>query len=408
MMVQHWRRDSLLAVLVVLVAAAVSLWTHVDAFSPSTMSTHHAHRILSPMHRHSHVQQQYRQSSPSSLVSLQAASTPAASDFAGNINDNSVNRPSFPLVLWRFTRPHTIIGSALAIPSLHLIAAPTLAAACTWTTVQSIAYATVPALLMNLYITGLNQMTDVDIDKVNKPDLPLAAGHLHMKTALWIVVTSLVGSLCWGSASQQWSTPGLQVALWTSGLLGTLYSVPPIRLKRFHVWAAFCIVAVRGAVINAGFYAHAQAAAFGMPGMTVGQCLLTQPRCWGSSLFFAVFGLVIALMKDVPDVLGDRLANVKTFSVRLGARQVFHGMRRLLTGLFVASGIGFARVAWQATTTETRVGRIVTAVAALGAGWSVRQQAMPVDPSNSTQVYQYYMHLWKLFYLSYFVLPFAR
>src|SRR5210317_194644 len=27
----------------------------------------------------------------------------------------------FPVVLWRFTRPHTIIGSALAIPALHVL-----------------------------------------------------------------------------------------------------------------------------------------------------------------------------------------------------------------------------------------------------------------------------------------------
>jgi len=56
--------------------------------------------------------------------------------------------------------------------------------------------------------------------------------------------------------------------------------------------AAFCIVAVRGAVINAGFFAHARSAAFGVESSVMG-CLMNDPRCALSSLFFAFFGIVI-------------------------------------------------------------------------------------------------------------------
>lgn len=41
--------------------------------------------------------------------------------------------------------------------------------------------ALVPALLMNIAIVGLNQLTDVEIDRVNKPYLPLASGELTMQ-----------------------------------------------------------------------------------------------------------------------------------------------------------------------------------------------------------------------------------
>jgi hypothetical protein len=75
--------------------------------------------------------------------------------------------PPFPLVLWRFTRPHTIIGSAIAIPSIFLLAAPTYQSFFTIRSFASLLYAVIPALFMNLYITGLNQMTDVEIDKIN-------------------------------------------------------------------------------------------------------------------------------------------------------------------------------------------------------------------------------------------------
>lgn len=269
-------------------------------------------------------------------------------------------------------------------------------------------YCMVPSLLMNLYITGLNQITDIEIDKINKPNLPIASGDLSKKDAIRIVVVSLLASMALGVASPAFATSGLAMALSVSALLGTVYSLPPLRLKRFPLLAAFCIVAVRGAVINAGFFAHASVAAYG--GDTgVLECLLQNPRCAVSSFYFAVFGLVIALMKDVPDIRGDALSNIRTVSVRLGAKTVFPVMHRLLTGLFWGAGLAFCRGALAETVSgAVRSGRAVVGLSAFWAGISVQKQALPVDPEDPKEVYGYYMHLWKLFYLSYFVLPFAR
>jgi homogentisate phytyltransferase/homogentisate geranylgeranyltransferase len=261
---------------------------------------------------------------------------------------------------------------------------------------------------MNLYITGLNQITDVEIDKINKPDLPIAAGILSRKTAIITVSVALLTSLWMGVSNPVYSTPGLNVALWGSGILGTLYSLEPFRLKRHPLLAAFCIVTVRGTIINAGFFAHARQAAFGETGASILSCLANSPKCFRSSLFFAIFGVVIALMKDVPDVLGDASSNVRTFSVRVGQKRIFHAANRLLTGLFVGVAVGFGRAVPAATDSVVAGCRGVTAVVSLAAAWSVRKEAQPVDPENSGQVYGFYMHLWKLFYLSYLVLPFAR
>jgi homogentisate phytyltransferase/homogentisate geranylgeranyltransferase len=342
--------------------------------------------------------------SPTNSSTAQYASTTAD---VTDLEDN-IERPPFPIVLWRFTRPHTLIGSALAIPALHLLAASSLQTAFTWQTAASSLYAMVPSLLMNLYITGLNQITDVEIDKINKPHLPIAAGILSQKTAIITVLVALVSSLWMGSAHPIYSTQGLKVALWGSGILGTLYSVEPFRLKRYPLLAAFCIVTVRGTIINAGFYAHARQAAFGEMGATVFSCLANSSKCFRSSLFFAVFGVVIALMKDVPDVAGDESSNVRTFSVRVGQKRVFHATRRLLAGLFVSVAAGFAQAVPAAANSVVASCRGVTAVLSLAAAWSVRKEAQPVDPEDPKQVYSYYMHLWKIFYLSYLVLPFAR
>jgi len=330
-------------------------------------------------------------------------------------SDTTKEKVPFPIVLWRFTRPHTLIGSALAIPALHILAAPTYKHVFTTATAISILYAMLPSLLMNLYITGLNQITDVEIDKINKPNLPIAAGDLSPKTANIIVTISLILSLAMGLAHPILGSQGLNIALWGSGILGTMYSLEPVRLKKFPLLAAFCIVAVRGAVINAGFYAHAMSAAYGGVQTTLLGCLRNDMRCLLSSSFFAVFGIVIALMKDVPDAVGDAKFNIRSFTVRIGQKNVFTSMRRLLTGLFFGVGGGFAWSAVEvfgssasATRTALGIGRSIVALSAFGAGISVRQEAQNVNAEDSGEVYNYYMHLWKLFYASYLILPFAR
>mmetsp|Transcript_11568 Transcript_11568/g.17788 ORF Transcript_11568/g.17788 Transcript_11568/m.17788 type:complete len:388 (-) Transcript_11568:3486-4649(-) len=315
---------------------------------------------------------------------------------------------SFPLTIWRFTRPHTLIGSALAIPAIHAMAAPSYTAAASVSSLVSIIYTTTAALFMNLYITGLNQITDVEIDKINKPNLPIPTGDLSIKKATYVVLVALAASLWMGTMHAKFATQGLNVALWGSGILGTLYSLPPFRLKRFPLLAAFCIVAVRGSIINAGFYAHAKHAVFGEQAGSVLYYLLKDPVCTLSSLFFGIFGIVIALMKDVPDVAGDEQAKVRTFSVRIGQKRIFKSMKRLLSVLFLLFGIGFIRGGLDTTVRTTAVIRMIIGTFALVAGISVKMKANNVNPEDSKEVYQYYMYLWKLFYGSYLMLPFAR
>eukprot|EP00557_Chaetoceros_sp_GSL56_P014381 CAMPEP_0176479088 /NCGR_PEP_ID=MMETSP0200_2-20121128/1550_1 /TAXON_ID=947934 /ORGANISM="Chaetoceros sp., Strain GSL56" /LENGTH=417 /DNA_ID=CAMNT_0017875103 /DNA_START=349 /DNA_END=1599 /DNA_ORIENTATION=+ len=363
---------------------------------------HNNHQTLSSSSSKYHQSNHYHSRCKSSQLGVADATAGISSNDESSERDSTSTpsqkkKVSFPIVLWRFTRPHTLIGSALAIPALHILAAPTYQQAFSTAAAISTFFAMIPSLLMNLYITGLNQITDVEIDKINKPQLPIAAGDLSLGTANVIVILSLIASLAMGMMSSTLGSQGLNVALWGSGILGTMYSLPPFRLKRFPLLAAFCIVAVRGAVINAGFFAHAMTAAYGIE-TTVLDCLRSNLRCLSSSLFFAVFGIVIALMKDVPDAIGDAQFNIRSFTVRIGQIKVFTAMRRLLTGLFFGVGLGFVRSAFFANT-ETisatlRGCRMVVALCAFGAGLSVRKEAQNVNAEDSGEVYKYYMHLW--------------
>lgn len=308
------------------------------------------------------------------------------------------------LLLWKFSRPHTLIGSAVAIPTLHCLAAPELSSIFTLNALRSVIVSIFPALLINIYVTGLNQITDVDIDKINKPDLPIPAGLLSVEDAKLIVSVCLVVGLLSGAVV---GTAGLNMALWGSALLGTLYSMPPFRLKQFPLLAATCIVAVRGVVINVGFFAHAQQFVFGSS-MGIAHMLLTDMKCILSSLFYGIFGIVIALMKDVPDVRGDAIANIRSFSVRVGQKAIFTVARRLLSFLLCVFGIGFLNGIRTAPTSTVMACRALVGVASMFAGFKVRQKSLGVDPENSRQVYEYYMYLWRIFYMSYFALPFVK
>ncbi|CAN0389023.1 unnamed protein product, partial [Ectocarpus sp. 13 AM-2016] len=50
----------------------------------------------------------------------------------------------------------------------------------------------------------------------------------------------------------------------------------------------------------------------------------------------------------------------------------------------------------------------VVSALALITGQLVRRRAAGVDPEQPKQVYDFYMYLWKIFYLSYLFLPLAR
>ena len=110
--------------------------------------------------------------------------------------------------LFRFTRPHTFVGTAVAVPALHAYAAASAAALLSRACARSVASALAPALLMNVFITGLNQLCDVDIDRVNKPHLPVASGELSVHHARLVVGACLVAAL-----QRRWQAAGSRTAV---------------------------------------------------------------------------------------------------------------------------------------------------------------------------------------------------
>jgi homogentisate phytyltransferase/homogentisate geranylgeranyltransferase len=309
---------------------------------------------------------------------------------------------SWLYAFWKFSRPHTIIGTSLSVLGLYLITVAVgnsnsslREAAKSASTTVPIFYSLFPAfaawiacLCGNIYIVGLNQLEDVAIDKINKPHLPLASGEFSRRTGQFIVATTgiLALLLAWLDGPFLFGMVGMSLAI------GTAYSLPPIRLKQFPFWAAFCIFSVRGAIVNLGLFLHFS-------------WVLEQNRSipitvWVLTLFILVFTFAIAIFKDIPDMEGDLQYNIKTFSIQLGKQAVFNLALWVLTACYAGMVlIGLLRLA------KVNFGfLVITHLLVLGWMW---WRTRKVDLQDKTAIARFYQFIWKLFFLEYLIFPIA-
>jgi homogentisate phytyltransferase / homogentisate geranylgeranyltransferase len=281
-------------------------------------------------------------------------------------------------VLWRFSRPHTLIGTFVSATGLYLIAVHELPGA----GLDQLFWVIVAGTGVNLAIVGVNQITDVEIDRINKPHLPIAAGELTVEAAWRIVAVAAVIPLALGLTQGLLETAAVVVAL----VVGCAYSLPPVRLKRFPIAAALCIAGVRSTVVNLGMYGHFS--------LAFGGTLDIPPSVWALTAFVLPFSFAIAVLKDVPDLRGDRSYRIATFTVRLGpARAARLGLSALVVAYAGMIVLGPLLV-------DDAQGAVLVAghAAALAALLAWARRADPADPAAFTT---FYMRVWGLFFLEY-------
>lgn len=285
---------------------------------------------------------------------------------------------------WRFTRPHTFIATAIQVVSLYFIAGgrqPLDSA-----TLLRILATLATCLALNLCIVGLNQLTDVGIDRINKPRLPLASGDMSPATGKLLVILAGITNLLGG-----WSADGyLGTTVTVILVIGVLYSLPPFRFKRLPLPAALGIAVSRGVVANLGVALHFHHGMVHGTPFPLGTVLLV-------SAFFFCFCLVIAVYKDIPDQPGDRLHGIRTYSLDWGPRRVFDTGRVIL-----AAGYG-ALMAAALLNLDHPEGQVLLLAQVL-ALYVFLRASRRIDPCDARVFPRFYMLLWGLFYSQYVVL----
>lgn len=206
-----------------------------------------------------------------------------------------------PLItLWKFSRPHTIIGSVIGIFTLYCIVCENQQAQCLSYLVMALSI----GITCNLFIVGINQIADVKIDIINKPYLPIPSGALSVGQAKGIVLVALFISL--GLAL--FISPYLFGIIALAATIGWAYSMPPFYLKQHHVTAALAITTVRGVLLNAG--------GFLVFNFLVNNSLEMPENVKILTLFIIIFSIVISWFKDLSDMEGDAKYNIKTFAIQ--------------------------------------------------------------------------------------------
>jgi homogentisate phytyltransferase/homogentisate geranylgeranyltransferase len=286
--------------------------------------------------------------------------------------------------LVEFTRPHTIIGTTLAVWVLYVVAAAD--AHRQSLPVALLAY--VASLAVNVYIVGLNQLTDVEIDRINKPYLPLAAGTLSRGAATAIVVGSAVTALAVAAVAGRYLFATIAIVF----VIGSLYSLPPVRLKRSPLLAAAAITTARAIVGNVGVYLTYSAHLTGTASLPAHVLLFVS--------FMFGFVVVIAVMKDIPDIDGDRRHKIATLVGRVGARRTLLVCHAILTVCYVATIVA----AFAGVLQIHRGVLLGTHLVALTALWV---RAARLDADDHAAVVAHYMFIWKLFYLEFAAFPIA-
>ncbi|EXB29336.1 Homogentisate phytyltransferase 2 [Morus notabilis] len=166
-------------------------------------------------------------------------------------------------------------------------------------------------ILAHAYYNGINQIFDVDIDRINKPYLPIPSGELSLKQAWFLMIFSVLTGL---SIFQLMKADRITTSLYCFGLLlATLYSAPPFRFKGSSIATAIVIPLI--SITNCIGILYATRVSLGLP-------FWWSPPIVFITTFAVMFFVVICIIKDIPDVEGDMKNNIRTFAAIFGARNI--------------------------------------------------------------------------------------
>jgi 4-hydroxybenzoate polyprenyltransferase len=202
-------------------------------------------------------------------------------------------------------RPFTLIAPALGFVSgaITAIGAAPYEPWCAELVVFPLIGALMAAVL-NAGNNALNQIYDLEIDRINKPKRPLPSGRLTTKQA-WVftVVTYMLALvLAWLVAPG-----GRHECFWlvlVAVLCTFIYSMPPLRTKQRGMWANITIAIPRGVLLKVAGWSAVKT--------------IVSTEAWYIGGIFGLFLLGATTTKDFADMEGDRIGGCRTLPIQYG------------------------------------------------------------------------------------------
>ena len=219
-----------------------------------------------------------------------------------------MSRPPRAGLLVEFSRPFTLVAPALGFAS-GAATAVGAAPRDSWSTDLLLypLYGLLMAAVLNAASNALNQIYDLEIDRVNKPKRPLPSGRLSIAQVWWFtnITYALALVLAWLVAPR-----GRHECFWLVAVAVVctyLYSVPPFRTKRLGIWANVTIAIPRGVLLKVAGWS------------SVKTIVGLEP--WYIGCIFGLFLLGATTTKDFADMEGDRRGGCRTLPIEYGVRR---------------------------------------------------------------------------------------
>jgi len=226
----------------------------------------------------------------------------------------------------RLSRPFTLLAPAVGMVSAGIAglgATPSPDPRPTWVALRLLAGA-ILAVLLNAASNALNQICDLEIDRINKPDRPLPGGRLSVRAA------GVFSAVCFALALALAAVLGWQVLVVVAGgaIAVAAYSAPPTRTKRFPIVSNLTIALARGLLLPVAGWAVVSG--------------IDRPEPWYLGGITFLFILGAASTKDFNYVEGDRIGGVTTLPIKYGSRRAAQIIAPFLVLPFVLMPLGAA------------------------------------------------------------------
>ena len=163
------------------------------------------------------------------------------------------------------------------------------------------------AAMLNAASNALNQIYDLEIDRINKPRRPLPSNRVSLRDAWFFTIIgyTVALGLAWLVAPD-----GRHECFWivaVATVITILYSVPPFRTKRLGIWANVTIAIPRGVLLKVAGWS------------SVKTIVGVEP--WYIGIIFGLFLLGASTTKDFADMDGDARGGCKTLPIIYGVRK---------------------------------------------------------------------------------------
>ena len=226
----------------------------------------------------------------------------------------------------QLARPFTLLppllgiisGAVCAFGSVHN---PDPDRRLTLSVILTVALGSLCASFLNAASNALNQITDLEIDRVNKPKRPLVTGALSIREAWYFTILTYVLAIVptwwvvvyphvtWSDKFHAPLRDHQTFFIYLLGLLFTLvYSMPELGRTKARGMAANLTIAIpRGCLLKVAGWAM------------VARVGYTEP--WFIGSIFGLFLIGASSTKDFADIEGDRAGGCKTLPILHGPRK---------------------------------------------------------------------------------------